>query len=360
MTVDYKFEGWLGKSSDSAGGKMEWGEYEPKQWTEYDVDIQISHCGMCGSDLHVLGSEWGATDYPCCVGHEIVGKVVKAGNNVGHLSVGDRVGVGSQAGSCQRPSCPECSTCKQNYCSEFVMTYGAAWPNGEGKAMGGYANYYRGNAAFAFKIPEGLRSEYAAPMLCAGITVYSPLRHHNCGPGKTVAVIGVGGLGHFAVLFAKALGADRVVGVSRKSSKRDEVLKLGADDYVATDDEQDWATKYARSFDLIVNTVSSSKMPLDGYISLLKVEGTLIQVGNPDGGMLPSISAFGLLAAGRQIAGSGCGSPARINEMLQLAAEKNIKPWIEMRPLEDANQALIDLEDGKPRFRYVLVNKENL
>jgi D-arabinose 1-dehydrogenase-like Zn-dependent alcohol dehydrogenase len=179
-----------------------------------------------------------------------------------------------------RKDCPECSAGLENYCvRDRVNTYDSKYPNDEGKSYGGYANYNRTNARFVFKIPDELPSEHAAPMLCGGITMYSPLRHNGCGPGKTVGIVGVGGLGHFGVLFAKALGADKVVGISRKASKRDEVLALGADEYIATDDDKDWETKNARSLDLIVSTVSSTRMPLTGYLGLLKTYGTYIQVG---------------------------------------------------------------------------------
>jgi len=153
-------------------------------------------------------------------------------------------------------------------------------------------------------IPDGLDSADAAPMLCGGITVYSPLKRYGCGPGKTVGIVGVGGLGHFGVLFAKALGADKVVGISRKAEKRDDVLKLGADLYVSTDEDKDWQKHNAQTLDLIICTVSSAKMPLDGYLSLLKTHGTFIQVGAPDGGNLPPINAFTLLMSGLKVGGS--------------------------------------------------------
>lgn len=205
-------------------------------------------------------------------------------------------------------------------------------------------------------IPDGLDSADAAPMLCGGITVYSPLKRYGCGPGKTVGIVGVGGLGHFGVLFAKALGADKVVGISRKAEKRDDVLKLGADLYVSTDEDKDWQKHNAQTLDLIICTVSSAKMPLDGYLSLLKTHGTFIQVGAPDGGELPPINAFTLLMSGLKVGGSGIGAPWEIKEMLELAAEKEIKPWIQKRPMKDANSAIVDMEAGKARYRYVLEN----
>jgi alcohol dehydrogenase (NADP+) len=193
---------------------------------------------------------------------------------------GDRVGVGAQARSCLQKDCPDCSQGLENHCHrETINTYGSVYPRDEGKSYGGYATHNRTNAHFVFNIPEGLDSADAAPMLCGGITVYSPLKNYGCGPGKTVGIVGVGGLGHFGVLFAKALGADKVVGISRKADKRDDVLKLGADQYISTDEDKEWAKHNAQTLDLIVCTVSSEKMPLNDYLSLLKTKGTFIQVG---------------------------------------------------------------------------------
>ncbi|KAL1297609.1 hypothetical protein AAFC00_006170 [Neodothiora populina] len=355
-TTDYKFEGWLGKDKKSVEGNMEWGTFEPKTWDEDDVDIKISHCGVCGSDLHTLSSGWFPTPYPCCVGHEIIGKAVKVGNNVKHIKVGDRVGVGAQADSCGE--CEECKAGNEPHCAKTINTYGSVYKSPKsGKSMGGYATYNRTPSHFVVKIPDGLESADAAPMLCGGVTVYSPLIQNGCGPGKKVGVVGVGGLGHFAVLFAKALGADEVVGISRKAEKREEVMKIGADRYIATDDDEDWAKNNMRSLDLIVCTVSSAKMPLQDYLTLLKVKGTFIQVGLPDSGELPNINAFVLIANGIKVGGSAIGAPWEIEKMLQLAADKKIKPWIQERPMKEANQVIQDLEAGKARYRYVLVNE---
>ncbi|KAL0930151.1 nadp-dependent alcohol dehydrogenase [Colletotrichum truncatum] len=360
MATDYKFEGWLGHNPESANGKMEWGPFEPKKWTENDVDIQITHCGICGSDIHTLRSGWGATAYPCCVGHEIVGKAVRVGANVNHIRIGDRVGVGAQARSCLRPDCPECSRGEENACTrERVDTYGSFYPNDEGKSMGGYADYNRTNGRFVVKIPDGLSSEAAAPMLCGGITVYAPLRNNGCGPGKSVGIVGLGGLGHFGVLFAKALGADRVVAISRRRTKEADALALGADEYIATADDVKWASKHRRTLDLIICTVSSSDMPLEGYLRLLRWEGSFIQVGAPDGGKMPEISAFTLIMNSIKVGGSNIGSINQINEMLDFAVKKNIKPRIQTRSMSDANQAIVDMEEGKARYRYVLVNEKH-
>lgn len=293
----------------------------------------------------------------CVVGHEIIGKAVKVGKNVKHVKQGDRVGVGAQARSCLQADCPDCSKQLENHCHrEKTDTYGSIYPNDEGKSYGGYATHNRTNGHFVLNIPDGIESADAAPMLCGGITVYSPLKQNGCGPGKTVGIVGVGGLGHFGVLFAKALGADKVVGISRKAGKKDDVLKLGADQYIATDDDKDWDKVNAQTLDLIVSTVSSTKMPLTGYLNLLKTKGTYIQVGAPDGGKLPEINAFTLLAGGLKVGGSGIGSPSEIAEMLQFAADKKIKPWIQKRSMKDANKAIVDMEAGEARYRYVLEN----
>lgn len=318
-----------------------------------------THCIATNPDAFHIANIPTFPNPACVVGHEIVGTAVRVGSNVKHVKPGDRVGVGAQARTCLQNDCPECSNHKESYCSrEMINTYGSVYPNGEGKSYGGYADYNRTNGHFVIPIPEGLPSELAAPMLCGGITVYSPLKQNGCGPGKTVGVVGVGGLGHFAVLFAKALGADKVVGISRKQDKREDALKLGADEYIATDEDEDWAKKHARSVDLIISTISSAKMPLTSYLGLLKVHGTFIQVGAPDGGELPPINAFTIIGSGIKVGGSATGSPAtEIPEMLKLAADKQIKPWVQVRPLSEANDVVQDMDAGKARYRYVLVNE---
>lgn len=226
-------------------------------------------------------------------------------------------------------------------------------------SYGGYANYHRADSRFTFKIPDEIPSEEAAPMLCGGITIYSPLVDNGCGPGKTVGIIGVGGIGHFGILFAKALGADKVVAISRRGSKREDALKLGADEYIATDEEADWTSKHSRSLDLIVSTVSSPNMPLEGYLSVLKPKGAFIQIGLPDD-KLPSVNAFAFVMKGVKFAGSLIGPPWQIEEMLKFAADKKVKPWTETHPMSEANKAVLDFEAGKPRYRITLVNERNV
>ncbi|KAK3990796.1 chaperonin 10-like protein [Cladorrhinum sp. PSN332] len=359
--TDYKFEGWLGLDASSADGKMVWGEFEPKPWEETDVDIKITHCGICGSDLHTLRSGWGPTLYPCCVGHEIVGTVVRVGSEVKNgLKLGDRVGVGAQSDSCMNRMnggefCEACSSGKENYCqNKHVGTYNGVYLNG-GKSYGGYATYNRAPSNFVVKIPDGISNAEAAPMLCGGVTTYAPLKFHGAGPGKTVGIVGLGGLGHFGVMWAKALGADKVVVISRSGVKKEDAFEMGADRFIATSEEENWAEKYKSSIDILLCTVSDTRMPVPGYLSLLKMDGTFIQVGLPDDGF-PTFQQKPLIFKRIKITGSLIGSPNDIREMFALAEEKDVKPWISTIPMKDANQALLDFDKGAPRYRFVLEN----
>jgi len=352
-----EFHGWIGRDKTAAQGTMTWSAFPPKPFHEIDVDVKISCCGICGSDVHTLRSGWGATHYPICVGHEIIGHVVRVGARVTTLRLGDRVGVGAQAFSCLQKDCDECSAGLEQHCRSMVGTYNAKYPDGSW-SMGGYADYVRVPAHFAMKIPTGIPSEDAAPMMCGGITVYSPLKKNAAGPGKTVGIVGLGGLGHFGVLFAKALGCEKVVAISRRRNKVDDAKAMGATDYIATSEDDKWARKHSRSLDLIISTVSSPDMPLESYLRLLRTGGQFIQVGAPED-KLPPIAAFGLIGKGCKIGGSQIGSPKEIEEMLAFAAEKQIKPWVQKIPMKDANQAVVDMENGNARYRYVLVNRES-
>lgn len=353
MSTDYKFEGWMGLDKESVKGNMVWQEYEPKTWTEDDVDIKISHCGICGSDLHTLRSGWWPTKYPCCVGHEIVGQAVRVGKNVKHVKLHQRVGVGAQSGSCLRSDCYECTEGQENYCPRQVGTYDGKYPDGK-VSRGGYAKYSRVPGHFVIPIPEGLDSAEAAPMMCGGVTVWTPLVENGAGPGKSVGIVGIGGLGHFGLLWAKALGCDKVVAISRTKSKAHDAEKMGADYTIATG-EEGWNKTHSRSLDLIVCTVSSPSLPLEQYLQLLKTKGTFVQVGAPED-KLPAVRAFGLIGKGVAIKGSAIGTPKQIKEMLEFAEKNHIHPWIEERPMSRANESVVDMEDGKARYRYVLSN----
>ena len=238
-----------------------------------------------------------------------------------------------------------------------VDTYNAKYHDGS-KSYGGYSDYWRGPSHFVFKIPDAIPSEEAAPMLCGGVTLYSPLKKNGCGPGKKVGIVGIGGLGHFGILYAKALGAEKVVAISRTSAKKSDALKIGADDFIATNDDKEWSTHHARSLDLIISTVSSPHMPLEEYLMLLRTNGTFIQVGAPEDN-LPAFNAFSLMAKNCKLGGSTIGAPHEIEEMLALSVEKGVKAWIEKRPLKEANQAIQDMAKNMARYRYVLVNESH-
>lgn len=346
------FEGWVAHDASAAKGNMKWGEYEPKTFQETDIEMEITHCGVCGSDLHTLSSGWGPSDYPLVVGHEIIGHVSKVGSAVKDIKIGDRVGIGAQSGSCLE--CKRCETGSETQCKKGTNTYNSRYPNGD-KSFGGYAKMWRGPGAYAVPIPEGLPSSIAAPMLCGGVTVYNPLVANGAGPGKRVGVVGIGGLGHFAVMFAKALGADKVVAISRSSSKKEDAFKLGADQYIATGEDEEWWKTNADCVDIIISTVSGPGLEVAKYLNLLDVNGTMIQVGAPED-PLPSFAAFPLILKNLKLGGSLIGTRQHIKDMLELASKQNIKSWVEVRPMADANQVLIDFEDGKPRYRYVLEN----
>ncbi|KAI9644066.1 hypothetical protein NHQ30_007418 [Ciborinia camelliae] len=352
----YKFQGWMALDKESAKGNMVWQGYEPKTWTEDDVDIKIAYCGICGSDIHTLRSGWGATNYPACVGHELTGIAVKVGKNVNHIKLGDRCGVGAQSSACLKPDCEECASGMENHCTKQVGTYNGTYPDGS-KSYGGYADYCRAPSHFVIKIPDGLSLAEAAPMLCGGITTWSPLVNNGAGPGKRVGIVGIGGLGHFGLLWAKGLGCKEVVAISRSGAKKADAQKMGATKFIAADEDQDWAKKNSRSLDLIVCTVSSPKMPIAGYLRLLKTKGEFIQVGAPED-VIPALNMLAFIGKGVKLGGSAIGTPKEISEMLEFAAKNKIHPFIQERPLSEANQAIVDMEAGKARYRYVLVNEK--
>ncbi|RVX70513.1 hypothetical protein B0A52_05164 [Exophiala mesophila] len=360
MSSDYKFQGWLGLDPDSAKGQMVWQEFEPKTFDDEDIDIKITHCGICGSDLHTLRSGWGPTSYPLCVGHEIVGRVVRVGTKVKDIKLGDRVGVGAQSYACQNRNgdCEACADDLTPHCPRNVNTYGGRWPGGS-TSQGGYADYWRGNSSCVIKIPDQISSEHAAPMLCGGITACRPLFTHGAGPGKKVGIIGIGGLGHFGIMGAKALGCSEVVAISRTASKKADAMKMGATKFIATDEDRDWARKHSRSLDLIVCTVSSPKLPLEMYLQLLRLKGAFVQIGAPED-VLPPVSAFSLMSKACTLTGSLIGSPNDIRRMLNLFVETGVRTWNNNYSMRDANKALIDFEAGRPRYRLVLVNEKNL
>ena len=288
-----------------------------------DVLIEIKYSGICHSDIHTVRGEWGDIQYPQVVGHEIVGFVTEVGSEVSKHSVGDRVGVGCMVNSCRE--CENCLAGEEQYCLKGnIGTYAAVDVDGS-ITQGGYSSHVVVVEDFVLKVPESIPFEKAAPLLCAGITTYSPLNHWNAGPGKKVAVVGMGGLGHMAVKIAHAMGAEVTV-LSQSLSKQEDGLRLGADHYYATSDPATFE-QLAGTFDLIINSVSA-KVDINAYLSLLRRDGTLVNVGAP-AEPLP-VRAFALIGMRRSFAGSNIGGIRETQEMLDFCAEHGIAPETEL------------------------------
>ncbi|KAN0063620.1 hypothetical protein ACQY0O_004070 [Thecaphora frezii] len=357
LSDDSHFVGWIGHDANCIGN-MKWEHYTPKKWQETDVEIMIECCGICASDLHTARSGWAPSNYPVCVGHEIVGHITRVGSQVKHLKLNQRVGVGAQSGSCL--NCHECNKGLEPWCRNgLVGTYNAKYPNNAGYSYGGYARFSRVPAHFAVPIPDALDSVIAAPLMCGGVTVYNPLKTNGCGQEgvKRVGVVGIGGLGHFALLFAKALGAEKIVAISHTHGKEELARKLGATDFIATADGPNAFKAHRRSLDLLITTNNNADLDLTGYISLVRPLGKIVAVGIPEEKLMPTPLAQ-LAFSGVFLGGSLIGGPGIIREMLELAAKQNLKPLVQTRNMKDANQAVLDMDAGKPRFRYVLVNED--
>ncbi|KAK9465822.1 chaperonin 10-like protein [Lipomyces arxii] len=329
-------------------------EYKPRPFEDTDIDIKVCACGVCGSDVHTVTGGWGACPYPLVVGHEIVGHVVKVGDacKTG-LKVGQRVGVGAQAFACLQ--CKQCKADNEIYCAHQRDTYGSEFPGGF-ISQGGYSSHVRVHEYFVFPIPDSLDTKLVAPMLCAGATAFSPLYRNGAAPGKKVGIIGIGGIGHFGILFGKALGAE-VWAISRSDAKKADAIKLGADGYIATK-EPNWAEKHALSFDIIVNCANSSKgFNLDDYLSLLDVNGRFINVGLPEGDGF-QIHPFKMMGNGATFGFSHIASRKEILYMLNLAAEKKIQPMVETIPVGESGcgEALRRCHDNDVKYRFTLTD----
>ena len=314
-----------------------------------DVLIEIKYAGICHSDIHTARGEWGEIEYPLVPGHEIAGIVTEVGAEVTKHAVGDRVGVG-----CMVDSCGECANCEkglEQYClNGMVGTYDSVNKYGDGeRTQGGYSTHIVVTEDFVLQIPEGLPLDKAAQLLCAGITTYSPLRHWNAGPGKKVAVIGLGGLGHMAVKLGHAMGAEVTV-LSRTLSKKEEGLQLGASEYYATEDPETFE-KLAGKFDLIINTVSAV-IDLNAFLSLLATDGALVNVGAPAEPL--SVAAFSLIPSRRTFAGSMIGGIAETQEMLNFCAEHGIGAEIEVISADEIDAAWERVLASDVRYRFVI------
>jgi len=312
-----------------------------------DVLIEIKYAGVCHSDIHTVRGEWGPITYPQVVGHEIVGIVTEVGSDVTLHNVGDRVGVGCMVNSCRE--CVNCLAGMQNYCLKGnTGTYASVDLDGT-VTQGGYSTHVVVVEDFVLKVPESIPFEAAAPLLCAGITTYSPLAHWNAGPGKKVAVVGMGGLGHMAVKIAHAMGAEVTV-LSQTLSKQEDGLRLGADHYYATGDASTFE-KLANTFDLIINSVSAP-VDMKSYLSMLALDGTMVNVGAPPQ-PLP-ISVFTLMGNRRSFAASGIGSIGETQEMLDFCAEHGIAPETELIAADQINEAYERVLKSDVRYRFVI------
>jgi uncharacterized zinc-type alcohol dehydrogenase-like protein len=314
-----------------------------------DVRIDIKYCGICHSDIHFTRGEWGKVPYPAIPGHEIAGVVAEVGSEVTGFAPGDRVGVGCLVNSCRE--CENCRRGEEQYCLPGnTQTYGSVDRDGT-VTYGGYSDHVVVDQDFVLRIPDGLELEVAAPLLCAGITTYSPLRHWGAGPGKQVAVVGLGGLGHMAVKLAKAMGAEVTV-LSQSLRKREDGLRLGADGYYATSDAATF-DELAGRFDLIINTVSA-KLEIARFFLLLRTDGTIVNVGAPPE-LLP-VSVFPLLLQRRSWAGSAIGSIRETQEMLDFCAEHGIGADIELISADQINEAWERVLKSDVRYRFVIDN----
>lgn len=317
--------------------KLEPHHLDPFQPGDDDVEVKVTHCGICHSDIHLIDNDWGISSYPLVPGHEIIGTVSRVGKNVKHLSPGQRVGIGWQANSCGY--CEYCSAGEEHLCRENQATCVGR--------PGGFAEYVTANARFAIPVPDQLTSENAAPLLCGGVTVYSPMRHYDLRPHHKVGVIGIGGLGHLAVQFAAAFGCE-VTAFSTSPEKETEAKELGARHFVNSKDSKQLKS-LAGYFDFIISTVF---VDLDWkmYVQLLKPKGRLNFVGAAGEVNVP----VGMLLPYKSISGSVIGAPHTIREMFEFAARHGIKAKTEVMPLDEANKAIEKVRQNKARYRMVL------
>ncbi len=334
-------------SAPSAGAPFDTTTIERRELGARDVLIEIRFCGICHSDIHQIKDEWGNSIFPMVPGHEIVGVVAGVGADVEKFSAGDRVGVG-----CLVDSCGECEYCRlgeEQFCTKgAVPTYNGRGYDGE-PTYGGYSQAVVVDERFVVNVPDSLELQDAAPLLCAGITTYSPLRHWHVGEGTKVAIVGMGGLGHVAVQIAAAMGAEVTV-LSQTLSKREDGLRFGAKHYYATSERATFK-ELSSSFDLILNTVSAN-LPVDAYLSLLRVDGTLVNVGAP--AAPDSYRAFSLIGSRRSLAGSPIGGLAETQEMLDFCAAHGVKPAIELIDAAQVGEAYERVESSDVRYRFVI------
>ncbi len=334
--------------TQSATAPLEKLNIQRREVSTKDVEIDILYCGVCHSDLHTARNEWGGTKYPNVPGHEIVGRIIKVGDHVTKFKVGDLAGVGCMVDSCR--TCESCKEGLEQYCEVGnIGTYNGFDKHSGTHTFGGYSERIVVDEDFVLHIPENLDLAATAPLLCAGITTYSPLRHWNVGEGMKVGIVGIGGLGHMAVKFAKAMGAHVVV-ITTSASKSDDAMRLGADEVVLSKDEAQMKVN-ARTLDFILDCVSAQH-DINAYLSLLKRDGQLTLVGAPEN-PLP-VAPFSLIGKRRSFSGSLIGGIAETQEMLDFCGKHNITSDIELINMQDVNHAYERLLNGDVRYRFVI------
>ncbi|WP_299531806.1 NAD(P)-dependent alcohol dehydrogenase [uncultured Streptomyces sp.] len=334
-------------AAPSAKAPLERTTIERRAVGEFDVLIDIKFAGICHSDIHQARDGWGEGIFPMVPGHEIAGIVAEVGPGVTAFTVGDRVGVGCMVDSCR--ACENCEAGLEQYCTRGnTGTYNALDKNGE-PTYGGYSTHIVVDEKYTLRIPDGLALDVAAPLLCAGITTYSPLKRWNAGPGKKVAVLGMGGLGHVGVKIAHALGAEVTV-LSQSLRKREDGLKLGADHYFATSDPKTFE-ELRGTFDVILSTVSAP-LDLGAYLSLLKTDGALVNVGAPEEPV--SVNLFSLIGGRKSLSGSAIGGIAETQEMLDFCAEHGFGAEIELIGASEINEAYERVLNSDVRYRFVI------
>jgi uncharacterized zinc-type alcohol dehydrogenase-like protein len=323
-------------------------EFDRREVGPNDVALDIAYAGICHSDIHQVREEWGPAIFPMVPGHEIAGTVTKIGSAVTKFKVGDRIGVGVFVDSCRK--CDNCKAGLQQYCAESMTgTYNGYERDGKTVAMGGYSNYFVINEDYAVTIPANLPLEGVAPLLCAGITLYSPIKHWKVGPGKKVAVMGLGGLGHMGVKFAVAMGAEVTV-LSHSPSKEKDALAMGAHHFVSTKDEKIFA-EHEKEFDVILNTVSA-ELDINLYLNLLKLHGTLVVIGLP--GKPYAVHVGSLVNGRRSIGGSLIGGIPELQEMLNFCSEHKITSDVEVIKADYINEAYTRTIASDVKYRFVI------
>ncbi|KAF3959464.1 hypothetical protein ACB098_02G140700 [Castanea mollissima] len=337
--------GWAAKDTS---GHLSPLQFSRRATGEKDVTFKILYCGICHSDLHMAKNEWGMSTYPLVPGHEIVGVVTEVGSKVQKFKVGDKVGVGCMVGACH--SCDSCANELENYCLDMILTYGVKYFDGT-ITQGGYSDIMVADEHYVVRIPDNLPLDSGAPLLCAGITVYSPLRYYGLDkPGMHVGVVGLGGLGHVAVKFAKAMGV-KVTVISTSLNKKKEALEhLGADSFLVSKDQDEMQAAQG-TLDGIIDTVSAMH-PLMPLIGLLKSQGKLVMVGAPEKPL--ELPVFPLLTGRKLVGGSCIGSMKETQEMIDFAAKHNITADIEVIPIDYVNTAMERLMKADVRYRFVI------